>query len=493
MENLLSGKSQPTKADLTRHPLGYFILSLVAVCASLVVVRFSIVGRIIISCVFVGLPLAYAVVAYPKFGIITMLIASFFIMMLVKVDTNIPFGTLMDALELLLIIGFFLKHKYDRSWQFIQNPITILILIWIVYNLLELFNPLAESRLAWLYTIRSVALVMMTYFIFMYNVTTLQFVRTILKLWIALSFFAALYAFKQEYFGFFPFEKNWLANDPVASGLYFIGGHWRKFSIFSDPVSAAYNMVISSLLCITLMFGPIPFIKKVILGILSIFFIMAMLYSGTRGAFVLVPAGLVLLFVLKLNRKTLVTGIGLAMIFLIAIKIPTSNATLNRFQSAFQPNNDASYNVRKINQKRIQPYIQSHPIGGGLGSTGTWGQRFSPNSLLASFPPDSGYVRVAVETGWIGLLLLGGLFFTVLLIGINNYFKIKNPELKNYCLAMIVIVFALNIGNFPQEALVQFPINIYFYLVIALINITLKLDREFLNEKLTLQNTYHKQ
>jgi putative inorganic carbon (HCO3(-)) transporter len=488
MENLLSGKLQLKKADLTRHPLGYLALSLVAVCASFVVIKFGIVGAIIISCLFVGVPLVYAVIAYPKFGIITMLVASFFVMILVKVNTSVPFGTLMDALELLLIIGFFLKHKYDRSWQFIHNPVTIVIIIWIVYNLLELFNPLAESRLAWLYTIRSVALVMMTYFIFMYNITTVRFIRSILKLWIGLSFFAAIYAFKQEYFGFFSFEKHWLANDPVASSLYFIGGHWRKFSIFSDPVASAYNMVISSLLCITLMFGPVPVFKKIILGILSLFFIMAMLYSGTRGAFVLIPAGLVLLFVLKLNRRTLLIGMALALIFVVAIKVPTSNGTLSRFQSAFQPNNDASYNVRKINQKRIQPYIQSHPIGGGLGSTGTWGQRFSPDSFLASFPPDSGYVRVAVETGWVGLLLLGSLFFVVLLTGINNYFKIKDPELKNYCLAMILIVFALNIGNFPQEALVQFPVNIYFYLVIALINITLRLDRELTNKKLTLQN-----
>jgi putative inorganic carbon (HCO3(-)) transporter len=493
MESLLSGKLQLKKADLTKHPLGYVVLSLVAAVASFVVIKFGIAGAIIISCLFVGLPLAYAVIAYPRFGIMTMLIASFFIMMLVKVNTNIPFGTLMDALELLLIIGFFLKHKYDRSWQFIHNPVTVLILVWIVYNILELFNPLAESRLAWLYTIRSVALVMMTYFVFMYYINTVNFIRLILKVWIGLSFFAALYAFKQEYFGFFPFEKNWLANDPVASGLYFIGGHWRKFSIFSDPVSSAYNMVIASLLCITLMFGPVSALKKTMLGILSVFFIMAMLYSGTRGAFVLIPAGLILLFVLKLNKKTLLIGVALVMIFLVVIKVPTSNATLSRFQSAFQPNHDASYNVRKINQKRIQPYIQSHPIGGGLGSTGTWGQRFSPNSYLASFPPDSGYVRVAVETGWIGLLLLGSLFFVVLLTGINNYFKIKDPELKNYCLAMIVIVFALNIGNFPQEALVQFPINIYFYLVIALINITLRLDRELTNKELTVQNIYHKQ
>jgi hypothetical protein len=66
----------------------------------------------------------------------------------------------------------------------------------------------------------------------------------------------------------------------------------------------------------------------------------------------------------------------------------------------------------------------------------------------------------------------------VLKTGINNYFRIRDPELKSHCLAMVLILFALNVGNYPQEALVQYPINIYFYMCIALLNITWKLDRQ---------------
>ncbi|NCX95821.1 MAG: O-antigen ligase domain-containing protein, partial [Chitinophagia bacterium] len=53
---------------------------------------------------------------------------------------------------------------------------------------------------------------------------------------------------------------------------------------------------------------------------------------------------------------------------------------------------------------------------------------------------------------------------------------IKDPQLKAYCLAALLVVFALNIGNYPQEALVQYPSNVYFYLVIALITVTKRLD-----------------
>lgn len=245
-----------------------------------------------------------------------------------------------------------------------------------------------------------------------------------------------------------------------------------------DPVSFAYNMVVSSIICFCLMTGPFVRWKKVALGALGVLFFVAMLYSGTRGAYVLYPAAFAFFAILKYNKKLMLAGVIIVMIAGVLIVMPTSNYTLYRFQSAFKPNNDPSYLLRKSNQKKIQPFIQTHPLGGGIGSTGVWGKRFSPYSKLANFPPDSGYVRVAVEAGWLGLLVFCTFIFVVLKAGINNFFAISNPELKSYCLAMVMVLFALNVGNYPQEALVQYPINIYFYLAIALLNVTLKLDQE---------------
>ena len=203
-----------------------------------------------------------------------------------------------------------------------------------------------------------------------------------------------------------------------------------------------------------------------------------MMYSGTRGAYVLVPAGLAMFALLKFNRQVLIVSIIGATGLLLLIIIPSGNPSIRRFQSAFQPSEDASYLVRKQNQKRIQPFILSHPLGGGLGATGVWGARFAPGSFLSKFPPDSGYTRVAVELGWVGLFIFCTLMYIILKTGINNYFDIRDPELKSYCLAMVLIIFAYMIGNYPQEALVQFPSNIYFFLVTALISITHRLDLE---------------
>jgi putative inorganic carbon (hco3(-)) transporter len=426
-----------------------------------------------------GLPIVYSIVVYPKFGIGALVVVAYMLFLISRQGIAIPWGTMLDGIQALLILGFFIRQKTKPDWTILNGGISIWLGIWVLYNLLQVINPVAESRLAWLFTVRTTAIVTLMYYVFVYHIRTIAYIRFLLKLWLGLALFGALYAFKQEYIGFSTGEQAWLDASPGLSSLLFIDGVWRKFSIFSDPVAFSYNMVIASLLCVGLLSVAKGFWKKLLLLTLAIVYIFAMLLSGTRGAYVLIPAGLVLYIVMNLNVYTITLGTLLGGIFLVLIYIPTSNYTLYRFQTAFKPSDDASFNVRAMNQKRIQPYIQSHPFGGGLGATGTWGLRFSPDSYLASFPPDSGYVRVAVELGWGGLLIFCMLMFTILKTGVINYYKIRNPELKAYCLSMTLVIFALNVGNYPQEALVQYPSNVLFYLSIALITITYKLDQEW--------------
>ena len=452
----------------------FFLISCIGL--PLVALTVGTVGPILFLIAIVA-PLAlFGILKYPKLGIAIYLIMAYWIMFIMNFGVNFPLGTLMDALLLLLIFGFFMEQKYHPNWKIFHNPISVVIVLWILYNFAQAANPQMASILAWVYTIRAIAGVTISYFIFTYHIDSIKMFRSIINVWLVFTFLAALYAIKQEYWGFFDFEQRALDSDPRLQSLLFIDGHWRKSSIFADPVSFSYNMVVSSIICVVLAFGARSVWKKVLLSCLAMLCLNVMLYSGTRAAYVLFPAAMFLFAILKLNKQILIFSVFFFIFFMILVRLPTSNPNLSRFQSAFRPNNDASYNVRKQNQKLIQPFIQSHPIGGGLGSTGASGVRFSDGTFLSRFPPDSGYVRAAVELGWIGLGLLCTLTFLAIKTGIDNYFKIIDPELKNYCLAMTLILFALAVGNFPQEGILQFPLNVYFYLTIALINIALRLD-----------------
>ncbi len=465
------------------NPAGIIALLLITCSFALIISKLGIIGGLLLLGIFVGIPFVMCVIAYPKFGILILLTMAYFLMFIIKFNIPFPLGTVMDGLEALLFLGFFIKQKNNRNYKIFNNGVSVIVAVWIAYNVLEVINPVADSMLAWVFTIRTIAFVSITYFVFMYNINTLNFLRTIIKLWLVFALIAALYGIKQEHTGYSQFEWAEMASDPGRASLLFIDGHWRKFSIFDGPVTFAYNMVLGCLLCVGLMWGIKALWKKLILVGFVVMFFMSMLYSGTRGAFALIPAGMVLFCILNFNKTTLLFGSIVAVIFAVLIVIPTTDENLRRFQTAFQPNNDPSYILRQQNLARIRPYIQTHPIGGGLGSVGIWGQKFSPNSMLSKFPPDSGYVRVAVEEGWIGLFLICAFMFVILRAGIQSFFIIKNNELKAYCLAMVIMIFAIEVGNYPQEALVQYPTNVYFYLMIAIMVKCGQLDKQLQEEK----------
>jgi hypothetical protein len=141
---------------------------------------------------------------------------------------------------------------------------------------------------------------------------------------------------------------------------------------------------------------------------------------------------------------------------------------LNRFRSSFIGKEDASFNVREINRQSIQPYIYSHPIGGGLCTSGETGIRYNPGHELAGFPPDSSYLRKALETGWIGLIFIMVIYFITLKYGIRGYFDSRNSTYKIIFAAIIAHLFAFYIAEFPQEALGQISDMVVYYPLLAI-------------------------
>lgn len=455
---------------------GLLLLTALAGILGWITIQNGLVAGLAIVGACVAIPTLYAVVAYPQFGIAILIATVYLLFFIMRLGIDFPLGTVVDGIHALLILGFFISQKKRPDWSFYQNTVSLLILSWLIYNLLQVANPWAESRLAWLYTVRTSGTIVLLYFVFLYQINSLNFVRFLMALWLFLAIVGALYGLRQEYFGFAGNEFANMVADPLMTSLLYIDGHWRKYSVFSDPVAFSYNMVMAFFLCLSLLTARRSVTFKITLVGIAALCIGSMLFAGTRGAYVLIPAGLVLYLILRFTRRLLPFGIVAGFVLFVLIFIPTSNPTLYRFQTAFKPSSDASYSVREANQHRIQPYIQSHPFGGGLGATGAWGVRFAPHSYLATFPPDSGFMRTATELGWIGLLLLCSMLFLILKTGIDHYYLIRNKELKAYCLAMVLVLFVLCVGNFPQEAFVQFPANILFYLAAAILQVTYRLD-----------------
>ena len=126
--------------------------------------------------------------------------------------------------------------------------------------------------------------------------------------------------------------------------------------------------------------------------------------------------------VLSKNIKLLALGLLLGLgiyVFFAHTTIGQSNYEIRRMRTAFDPN-DASFRVRLENQRRLKSYLASRPLGGGVGSTGNWGRRFTTHTFLANTATDSWYVMIWADTGIIGILYYLFMVFYMLIVGSYN-------------------------------------------------------------------------
>ncbi len=465
-------------------PLGIATLGFLALALGILIgLKGAMVGLTALV-VVISVPLIMASLFNLRFGLSFVLILSFFILGIKRYvevfswgrfDQEIPLGLIMDVLVSVMFFGLLLKQIKERDWSFARNIISTMILIWMAYNLIEVANPIAASRMAWLYTIRSMAGVMIMFFISLYVINRIEIVNHLFKLVVGLSVLAALYAIWQEFVGLTAYEDWWVRSDPELFGLLFQAGKIRKFSFLSGPVILGIVMAYSSLMCFILMLGPFDRIKRLGLAFAGVIMLVAMIFTGTRTAYLLLPAGMFFYAMISLRREVVLAGIGVAVLGAIVLSAPTVNADHHRIKTAFsiftgdKSARDPSFEIRLQNQKQIQPFIQQNPLGGGLGSVGAWGKRFSPGTFLANFPPDSGYMRIAVEQGWLGLLLYCSLLFIIMRTGIKNYFSVRDPLIRTYYQVCLTFLFTLIIANYPQEAITQLPTSFLFYIVIAML------------------------
>ncbi|MEZ4885977.1 MAG: O-antigen ligase family protein [Chitinophagales bacterium] len=448
------------------NPIGYVALGMAALAIAVVIPMLGLkIGILLLGAIF-AVPVLLFCLFRHQIGLIIMISVAFVVIPIKKV-MDVPVGVLMDGLMFLMFFGMIIKQVIERDWSFAKNPISAWILVWVFLNLIQVINPSAESKMAWLYTVRSMAGLILLYFIACYAFSSLAYIKLVFKLIIGIALCNTLYGFYQEFVGFPQFELAWLYSDPERFQLIYQWGHLRLFSTFADPTTFGIYTVYMGMFCGIMVLAPITQNKRIVLGVCAVLMLWVTAYTGTRTAYVLIPAGLFFFTFMTMRKEVLIVAfIGIILGAGLMMK-STGNPIIYRIQSAFKPQEDASMQLRLKNQAFIQPFIHKHPMGAGLGSTGLWGQRFTPDSFLAHFAHDSGFVRVAIELGWIGLLLYCIFLFVVMYQAVYYYYRVKDPTIKTMYLGLSNVLFLLILANYPQEAIVQLPTSIVFYIVLA--------------------------
>jgi putative inorganic carbon (hco3(-)) transporter len=375
--------------------------------------------------------------------------------------TGFPFGTIYDALAALTFAAVFVNGLGKRDWTGFKNPVTILFIIVTVYQVLQVVNPAATSRVAWLVAMRNNSSILL-YIAFFQMFVTLNDIRRFTTFWLAFAFIVGFYGVYQEYFGLFQFETDWIVTNEERLKLYFIWGRMRKFSVLSDPSAYGLFASMGGLAFLVMSLGPFKTALRIFFALSGIMMLVAMSYSGTRTATAMTAVGIVFYVALTLrNRTTVVAAVVGGFIGALLFFGPFYGGTMSRIRSTFSPSEDPSMQVRDQKRIRLQKYVQSHPIGGGLYTTGQNGLRYSRGHQLAEgWDPDSGYLLLGLELGWIGLILFMVFFFMVMVTGIRNYFSINDPLLKTYLVAYLVPFFALSVAHYTQDAIFTKPMNL---------------------------------
>jgi hypothetical protein len=432
--------------------------------------------------------LIYNIFITPTFSIYLLIILSFIIPGIGRYVTA-PWGLSIDILIVITYIALFFKFFKDKiPWHKAKSKLTLLVSIWMVYLIFQIINPESKSIEAWFYAVRGVGL----YQLLMIPLLLMIFdnnkhLNIFLIIWGILSIFGSLKGIQQFKFGLDPFEQKWLME--VGAKTHILFGKLRIFSFYSDAgqfgASQAHAFVVFGMLAL--------FIKKNIryfFVVVALGGFIGMFISGTRGA-IAVPAmaGVIYLIISK-NIKTLILGSGLGIIVYIFFAYTTigqGNAEIRRMRSAFNPN-DASLQVRLDTQKKLKTYLSTRPFGGGVGSTGYWGNRFSPNTFLANSEADSWYVMIWADTGIVGLVYYLFMILFILYVGCYNImYKIKDKLLKTQITALTCGMSGIILASYGNAVFGQLPTGILMYVSMAFIFISPKLDLIKQNKNTELQ------
>jgi putative inorganic carbon (HCO3(-)) transporter len=456
------------------NPFGYIFLTAVAGIFGYLIATHIVIGLSLFGILF-GLAIIIVCLSSTEAGLYINLIYSFFAFFINRLLFNgqLSVGIISDILILTTLFSFFVQKEGVRHSinEFVRTSVVTWIIIVYAYIAIELFNPYAHSFEGWYGAFRKSLSTLIILFVAYKSFDSYERIKRFIIVVFLLCSAVGFYGCFQQWHGYFGFEINPVLADPHAFGLLWQDGEFRKFSTFSDPSAYGILMASCAIFFLVIGIGQKKLQNKLIVFSGVIFMILGMVYSGTRTANAVLIVGLIMYILLSLHNKgTRIFAFIFGILFAAILYLPIlpGNKVLFRFRSTFTPTKDESYKVRELNRASIQPYLLSHPIGGGFGTTGATGQKLNPGHPLADFQTDSGYLKKALEAGYIGFGLVLILYFTIVKYGVKNYFRCKDERVRVIYAASVSFLFAFYIAEFAQDAIGQITDIVIYYPIIAI-------------------------
>ena len=397
---------------------------------------------------------------------------NYFIPLVGRYWLDAPIGIIMDvmiAFNLLVILCHMMSR--DVSFSRITWDAVGVTSVWLVYCILECFNPRMISIHVWFTHIRNMGLYFcMIIIITQISIESFDSVKKILAIWSVLTVIAVAKALMQKYIGFDNAEKYFLyVMDGQRTHLLHTGT--RYFSIFTDASNFGAQMGFASVAFFCAGLNSEKGVRWYYWAVAAAA-IYGLLISGTRSALAVPFLGFAAYIVLCGNLRQAIPVavlLGAVFAFLAFTDIGQGNAVIRRARSAFD-HNDESYQVRLENREKLKPLMAKLPFGNSLGMSAGRGKKYGDTSAIAEIPTDSWFVQLWVETGIIGLALyLAMMAYLLIRGGWLVMFRIKDRKIKGICAGLLAGVAGLFAMSTNNEVFSQYPNSIIAYTCVAIV------------------------
>ncbi|MBR4920157.1 MAG: O-antigen ligase family protein [Prevotella sp.] len=381
---------------------------------------------------------------------------------------GIPISLYNEMLELLLIGIAIVDSRESPRFERTANLMLYALIAWCGYCTLQVLNDTCDLGINvgnWYSGARLMAFqILYIFIVFSLYISTPEILVKYLWVWALFCLFSAFWTWKQQKMGFTHAENIWM--ETVGKKTHMVNGIIRYFSTFND--AATYGCNAAAAAVAFFVFGITTKIKKdrLFFLITTVIVITEMFASGTRTAIVCLFAGILVYVILSKSVKIAVPVFllaGFAYFFLAFTDIGQGNSQIRRMRSAFNKD-DASANVRTINQAAIRKYIQDAPWGIGIGTNYDNVPANNKFRKLSVIPPDSEYVYIWVHAGPIGittfiitmLMMLGGACWI-------SMFRLKSRSLMGVGAGLCSAFVAIQLGGYANQILMQFPNCLIYY------------------------------
>lgn len=446
-------------------------------------------GFAIICLIPLIIPIVYAAFRWQMLTFWALIFINYFIQFFSKqqlLPNGIPMSMYNEMLEIILLAIVIIDVRRYPNFERIGNLMLFTLIGWCGFCTIEMLNDTCGLGLdigGWYTGARMMAFQLLyAFLVFSMYLTTPEKVMRYIKIWAVLSLFSAFWTWKQQHFGFTSAENVWMETRGRTTHILNGGTLIRYFSTFND--AACYGIHAACAAITFFVIGITSKIKKdkYFYIATSIIVIWQMFASGTRTSTFCLIAGFLVFLVLSKSFRIIIPSIiigGLFLGILIFTDIGNSNQQIRRMRSGFNKE-DASANVRDINQAAIKKYIADAPWGLGLAAGYDNVPANNKYKKLSTIPPDSEYVYIWVHTGAVGIttfIILTAIMFLGACWVV--FTKIKCRSLVGVGAGLCGAFAAIQLGGYANQVLMQFPNCLIFYGGLAIVYILPYIEPEW--------------